>query len=100
VAQAQTAISRNVANADTPGYTTQRAVSFADHLRRAGPAATGTTDVDINPIENDWGTSLNGNSVSLTREALEANSLASDHKLAASLMKKSFQMLALAATKP
>ncbi len=103
VGQAQTTVAQNIANADTPGYTARRAVSFAEHLRTARMEMDGTagaTPVEMRPVADTWGTSLNGNTVSLTQETLAANSLSGDHKLATTLMKKSHQMIALAATKP
>lgn len=101
----QSAIARNVANADTPGYRAQDLADFAETYRaqdagalrqtRAGhlgaPAAAG----EIAAIQRaDQGTlSPNGNSVSLETEMVKAVEVKRQHDLALAIYGKSLAIL-------
>lgn len=103
LAGSQQAIAQNVANADTPGYRSVRTESFESYLKDASADMRKTmTPPDVDVVERDdaWGTSRNGNSVSLAQEALQAASIQGQHKLAKSLIGKAHTMIALAASKP
>lgn len=84
LAQRQSVIAGNVANADTPGYRAQDVRPFEAVLDSAAPSLTVTEPghlpftqpvsepSDLRPGDT-WGTSHSGNSVSLEAELLKAS---------------------------
>jgi len=75
----QQAISQNIANANTPDYRSQDAVSFSDFLevsKRWG------ADAVVRPDARPVTTSPNGNTVSLEHEMIRATEARQSHELA------------------
>ena len=104
-AERQSAIARNVANADTPGYRAQDLPDFAETYRaqdaggmrqtRAGHLGAPATMQSFTPGERaQQGTlSPNGNSVSLEAEMVKAADVRRDHDLALAIYGKSLAIL-------
>ncbi|MEI2806001.1 MAG: FlgB family protein [Albidovulum sp.] len=101
----QSAIARNVANADTPGYRAQDLPDFAETYRaedaaplrrtRAGHVGAGSgSGVAIATDRVGGGTmSPNGNSVSLETEMVKAADVKREHDLALAIYGKSLAIL-------
>ena len=105
----QQTVAQNVANADTPGYKAREISSFGDvlsgEMRATGLEATdprhlGASSSGIAPDVFDDPTSvdekMNGNTVSVEREAIKADAIASDFSMAINLYRKSNELLTLA----
>lgn len=104
-AERQSAIARNVANADTPGYRAQDLPDFAATYRaedagalrktRAGhigaPEAPQTYTVSERALQGTM--SPNGNSVSLETEMVKAADVRRDHDMALAIYGKSLAIL-------
>ncbi|MCB2135394.1 MAG: FlgB family protein [Rhodobacteraceae bacterium] len=101
----QSAISRNVANADTPGYRAVDIMDFAAAYRteaeislrqtRPGhipPSATGLANAAVETAPSGH-LSPNGNSVSLESEMVKAAETRKDHDLALAVYRKSLDIL-------
>ncbi len=98
------AIARNVANADTPGYRAVDAASFQDSYRGTGTlslqatrtghlsAAEGVGDTQF-VLRSDGNMSPNGNNVSLENEMVSAAGVRRDHELALTIYKTSLGLL-------
>lgn len=98
------AIARNVANADTPGYRAVDAPSFRDSYRSTGTlpllatraghlsASEGTNRTPL-IARPDGNMSPNGNNVSLENEMVAAASVRRDHDLALTVYKTSLGLL-------
>lgn len=98
------AIARNVANADTPGYHAVDALSFRDSYRSSGnlplqatrtghlSASEGTSATPL-IARPDGNMSPNGNNVSLENEMVAAASVRRDHDLALTVYKTSLGLL-------
>lgn len=98
------AIARNVANADTPGYRAVDAVAFQDSYRSTGTLPLQATRLGHLPaMAGDGGTPLiarsdgnmspNGNNVSLENEMVAAAGVRRDHDLALTVYKTSLGLL-------
>ncbi|HQY42749.1 MAG TPA: FlgB family protein [Paracoccaceae bacterium] len=98
------AIARNVANADTPGYRAVDAPSFQDSYRTAGTLPLHTTRAghfqSYDSLETarvatrpDGAMSPNGNNVSLENEMVTAAGVRRDHDLALTIYKTSLGLL-------
>lgn len=109
----QKVIAENVANADTPGFKARDVGTFSEMLDQKTTAAgmmvtsrdhiQGT--VDVGPqvrVEEDqaaWlASSINGNTVVLEQEAMKANDVSENYRLAASLYRKGYELMTLAVT--
>ncbi|WCR10217.1 FlgB family protein [Paracoccus stylophorae] len=105
VAERQTMVARNIANADTPGFRAQEMEGFQDSYRRRGDAAAlRTTDPRHLPdphwspagtriTETDSGVSPNGNSVSLEDEMFKAAQLKRDHDLSLGIYRSALDLM-------
>jgi flagellar basal-body rod protein FlgB len=101
----QSAIARNVANADTPGYRAQDLPDFAEVYRaddavplratRAGHVGASGGSVSLAASDRAGGGTLspNGNSVSLETEMVKAAEVKRDHDLALAVYGKSLAIL-------
>ncbi|MBE3640227.1 FlgB family protein [Mangrovicoccus algicola] len=101
----QTAISQNMANADTPGYRAMDARPFSDTireapalaLRRTRPAHLGEPAalhrVRLEETVRPGDASPNGNSVSLEREMLNAAETKHSHDLALTVYRSGLTLL-------
>ncbi len=101
----QSAVARNVANADTPGYRAQDLPAFADvyrtgegmPLRSTRPGHVGDTSGGVMPAASDRAAggamSPNGNSVSLEAEMVKAVEVKREHDLALAIYGKSLSIL-------
>ncbi len=98
------AIARNVANADTPGYRAVDAPSFAESYKGAGMVPMrATRPGHIQPARGSDGAGLvfrpdanlspNGNNVSLETEMVAAAAVRRDHDLALTIYKTSLGLL-------
>jgi flagellar basal-body rod protein FlgB len=88
----QKVTSENIANADTAGYRAKEVEGFDAYLE----VATGESvapDANVFESESTWGEDLTGNNVVLEEQILEANSTASQYKIAANLYKKAHDMI-------
>lgn len=106
VAAAQTAVAENIANADTPGYQAKKVESFDSFLDRSRGEMRKTSsgnrpaEVRTETQDDSWEKNPNGNTVSLTQEAMASARLSGQHTLAATLFKQGYSMITLAASKP
>jgi flagellar basal-body rod protein FlgB len=109
LAQRQSVIAGNVANADTPGYRAQDVRPFEAVLDSMAPSLTvtkpghmGFSQPIAEPSElepgSTWGTSHSGNSVSLESELMKASSTARLMNIDTSLA-RSFQRMLLSSVK-
>lgn len=109
LAQRQSVIAGNVANADTPGYRAQDVRPFEAVLDSTAPSLTVTQPGHMGfsqPIAepsalepgDTWGTSHSGNSVSLESELMKASSTAREMNIDTSLA-RSFQRMLLSSVK-
>lgn len=108
----QEVIAQNVANANTPGFKAQDVSSFADVLRGSGGATVTTTTArhipglggsardGIRKLEDEgaYEQSLDGNTVALEQQTINAADTSENYRLAAQLYRKGHEMLTLAAT--
>lgn len=105
VAERQTIVARNIANADTPGYKAQDLQAFEDSYRgRNDIPALRTTD-ERHLSTPDWspaaarvtsaetGVSPNGNSVSLEDEMLKAAELKREHDLSLGIYRSALELM-------
>lgn len=94
----QSAVSQNVANANTPGYKAVDVTSFSKVLDRSALDLAGTNGLHIQTAAFDprasspkeganWETSLSGNSVSLEQEMMKAGQIRGAFSLGTSIMK-------------
>jgi flagellar basal-body rod protein FlgB len=91
LAARQRIIAMNLANSETPGYIAQT-VSFEeslfDAIDRARPAATDiSTDISADPVN------VNGNNVSVDKEALALTDTSLRYQLAAESINNKFRVL-------
>lgn len=105
VAQRQTVVARNIANADTPGFRAQDLPSFEDSyrsregvadLRVTGPrhmAQPQWSPAGPRPLESAGEVSPNGNSVSLESEMLKAAELRRDHDLTLGIYQSALNLM-------
>ena len=109
----QKVIAENVANADTPNYRAQEVSSFgemlearasagalvrtsANHIQGSEPMTAG---LEAKEDEGAWAsTSIDGNSVVLEQQAIKANDVSENYRLAASLYRKGYELVTLAVT--
>lgn len=100
----QTAVSQNIANADTPGYKARDVVDFAatyegggaPSLRatRSGHMLGGETfSARIEPTATNGTESANGNNVSLEDEMVRGVDVKREHDLALAIYKSSLNVL-------
>ncbi|HEY5225544.1 MAG TPA: flagellar basal body rod protein FlgB [Methylovirgula sp.] len=102
----QTAVSQNVANANTPGYKAQEVAPFSSIYESAGLQMAATQPDHLSPDLIDlastagkgaepWETTLSGNSVSLEQEMLSANEINRNYSMNTAIVKSFNQMLAM-----
>lgn len=101
----QSAVARNIANADTPGYRTRDIASFADSYSNAlasgGMRATRPGHLDAGTglpasyrsVAEPAQASPNGNTVSLETEMIKATEVRHQHDLALSVYSTSLNIL-------
>ncbi|MBW0158093.1 FlgB family protein [Sedimentimonas flavescens] len=98
----QTAVTQNIANADTPGYRARDAASFAQTyeaddamaLRQSRASHLGAeVSASAKLLVQDGTPSPNGNSVSLEEEMVRAVDIRREHDLALSIYKSSLGIL-------
>ena len=108
----QKVIAENVANANTPGYKAKDVGAF-DEMLEAQSASAGLevtsgrhihgTDpspgVSVQDDESAWSSSsIDGNTVVLENQAMKANEVSENYRLASSLYRKGYELLTLAVT--
>ncbi len=89
----QSMISRNVANADTPGYRATDLPGFAETLddgfdlraTRPGHLGWGEATAAARPVDRDAEAAPNGNTVSLENEMMHAAGIRQQHDMAMSV---------------
>jgi flagellar basal-body rod protein FlgB len=96
-------VTRNIANADTPGFKAADTASFADSYRSADLAPMRTTDPrhlatpDWSPLTrqtaDETGVSPNGNSVSLEEEMLKAAEVKRGHDLSLGIYSSALDLM-------
>ncbi|WBL33275.1 FlgB family protein [Sinirhodobacter sp. HNIBRBA609] len=98
----QTAVTQNIANADTPGYRARDAASFAqtyeaDDAMALRQSRAGHLGAEVSAsaklLVQDGTPSPNGNSVSLEEEMVRAVDIRREHDLALSIYKSSLGIL-------
>lgn len=108
----QEVIAQNVANANTPGFKAQDVSSFADVMRGAGGTMLRTTSSKhigglggsagdgIRKLDDEsaYEQSLDGNTVALEQQTINATETSENYRLAAQLYRKGHELLTLAAT--
>jgi len=100
---AQTAVARNIANADTPGYRAKHAVSFDASLgtrskmnmqmTRPSHLQAASRQMDIAFVDAQVEASPNGNTVSIEEEMLMATQISSDHNQALAVYRHTMTVL-------
>lgn len=108
LAQRQSVISENVANANTPGYKAKDVESFEDVMRRSVPMATtnpehlkAPDDGTIPENENDPDKAevlVSGNDVSLEQEFLKSGEVMQNYSMNTQIL-KTFNNMLLSVTK-
>jgi flagellar basal-body rod protein FlgB len=108
LAQRQSVISENVANANTPGYMAKDVESFEDVMRRSVSMATtnpehltAPDDGTIPENENDPDKAevlVSGNDVSLAQEFLKSNEVMQNYSMNTQIL-KTFSNMLLSVTK-
>lgn len=107
----QTVLSRNVANANTPGYRAQDIEPFSAAMDKAALAMKATSNMHMgvgsdsmrpvqtrNDNKNGWGVFHSGNSVNLEEEMLKAGEISRQYSLNTSIV-KSFHKFILSTTR-
>ena len=104
VAQRQTIVARNIANADTPGFKAQDLESFEQSYQRDSFAPMRMTNArhletpDWSPassrvLTEETGFSPNGNSVSIEEEMLKAAELKRSHDLSLGIYRSAMDLM-------
>lgn len=105
VAQRQTIVARNIANADTPGYRGQDLEPFEDSydrrddipaLRTSDPRHLATPEwspASARVMGTETGVSPNGNSVSLEDEMVKAAELKREHDLSLGIYRSALDLM-------
>lgn len=105
-------LARNIANADTPGFTPSDIVPFAQHLSRAGGRGVALAATAANHIRPDASAAAarpdrrlaeaapNGNAVSLEEQAVRVAETDTQHALALSLRRRFMDMVRAALGRP
>ncbi|MGC1504534.1 MAG: flagellar basal body protein [Sulfitobacter sp.] len=88
----QKVVSENIANADISGARAKDVESFASYLNRIR-AGEMLPDAKVKDADVNWGESMSGNNIFLEEQMIEANSTASQFKIAANLYRKAHEML-------
>ena len=100
----QTAVTQNIANADTPGYKAADLPAFADSYRDGPAPAMRTTRAGhlpppawaygaIRPVTVEGPASPNGNSVSLEAEMVRAAELKRQHDMAIGIYRSALNLM-------
>ncbi|MFD1342006.1 flagellar basal body rod protein FlgB [Litorisediminicola beolgyonensis] len=111
MASRQHVLSENIANADTPGYRARDVAPFEDVMRQGAPTR-GMTVTRVGHIDgghkvggitttetaDGWEQSIDGNSVVLEEQIVQATETEDAYRLAADLYRKGYQLMNLAAT--
>lgn len=104
----QQVVAENIANADTPGYKAKSVSPFAELIDGARSGGVKTThaahiqgggrvgNVRVTTDSAPWETSIDGNSVVLEQQTLQASEIGENYQLAAQLYSKGHQLLTLA----
>ncbi len=101
LAQRQSVIAANVANANTPGYKARDVESFEDTMRKSIPItatdprhlAAGDSTVRANDDESQAEIFVSGNDVNLEQEFLKSNDVMRSYTLNTQIMKSFDSML-------
>jgi flagellar basal-body rod protein FlgB len=91
-------ISRNIANANTPGFKAQDLRDFSEVYEQFSGSERDFSNVDAT-IERDGPMSPNGNSVTLETELMHAAQAQMDHQLSVALYRSALTMLKTAVGK-
>lgn len=105
----QAVITQNIANSDTPDFKAKDVTPFSkmlDGAQRTGVVTTNAKHIGGSPVssvgteinKDTWGESIDGNTVVLEQQAIQANEVGEDYKLAARMYRKGFELISLAAT--
>ncbi|WP_417599282.1 FlgB family protein [Pararhodobacter oceanensis] len=89
----QQAIAQNVANADTPGYRSRDAVSFADYWRATQSGAGVPQAQLIQPDDSPVSVSPDGNTVSIEHEMMRSVEARQQHEMALGIYSMSRDLL-------
>jgi flagellar basal-body rod protein FlgB len=109
----QQVLSRNIANANTPGFTPSDVTPFAEHLARAGAGGgIGLATTSVRHIRSDPSVvgartdrrtaeaTPNGNAVSLEQQAMRVAETDTAHSLATALRRRFLDMYRTALGRP
>ncbi|MBL4854209.1 MAG: hypothetical protein JKY25_08230 [Robiginitomaculum sp.] len=91
-------ISKNIANADTPGYKAKDIEPFAEIYKTAARTDAGISDVlkKSKLLEMNSPADPNGNTVSLEEQMLKSSSTVGKHDLAMLMYRKTMDMMKMA----
>ncbi len=91
-------ISKNIANADTPGYKAKDIAPFAEIYNKAARTGAEISDVSQNSklIDTNSPADPNGNTVSLEEQMLKSSSTVGKHDLAMLMYRKTLDMMKMA----
>lgn len=106
LAQRQSVLAENIANADTPGYQPRDLKPFELQMQKAGGLTLRTSDprhlTGLNPSDGPYGTdgsrrpyevAPSGNAVVLEEQVMKASRTNGEYQLAAGLYQRNFGML-------
>jgi flagellar basal-body rod protein FlgB len=103
LAQRQSVISSNIANANTPGYKAKDVESFEDAMSKSVPMTAtdsqhlGSADIGTSRLDEDGASQaevlVSGNDVNLEQEFLKSNDVMRSYTLNTQLMKSFDRML-------
>lgn len=107
----QQVISENIANADTPGFKSKQISGFDEMVGTSKAAVVATTSpghlrgsasetagYQVTVDDSAWEESIDGNTVVLEQQTIQAVEVSENYRLAAELYKKGHQLLTLAVT--
>jgi flagellar basal-body rod protein FlgB len=109
LANRQTVVAENVANASTPGYTSKDISSFTEVLDTTGMEISRSSDMHLASLgrsrgenttaaQTSWDVTHSGNSVIIEQEMLKAGEISRSYALNTSVM-KAFQRLLIMSVK-
>jgi len=87
----QKVIATNIANADTPDYRAKEVGAFEDFLSQG--------EITTRDVPKGWDLSLDGNNVVLEEQTLLANETEENHRLAARLYRRGYDLISIAVGK-
>lgn len=113
LATRQSVLTRNVANANTPGYRAQDIEPFSAAMDKTALSMTATSNMHMgvgsdnlrpvhtrNDMKNSWGVFYSGNSVNLEEEMLKAGEVSRQYSLNTSIVRSFHKFILSSARGP